>query len=344
MRFEPGVAREVDARRARAARAACPGLRLDGDARVRIVARPLRRALRPDGRRPGPARRHRPLDRGRARPTAPAATRPCSAAARRSASRWRQGTTTRAEGAPDLVITNAVVLDHWGVVKCDVGVRDGRIVALGKAGNPDIADGVHPALRIGPSHRDPRRRGPDPHRGRRSTATSTSSAPQIVDEALASGITTLIGGGTGPAEGTKATTVHAGRALARGDARGARRRARSTSLLLGKGNTVSAEALHEQVRAGAGGLQAARGLGLDARGDRRLPAGRRRDRRAGRDPHRHAQRGRLRRVDRRGDRRPDDPRLPHRGRGRRPRAGHHPRRRRSRTCCRRRRTRRGRTR
>ena len=62
-----------------------------------------------------------------------------------------QGTTTRAEGAPDLVITNAVVLDHWGIVKCDVGVRDGRIVALGKAGNPDIADGVHPALRIGPS-------------------------------------------------------------------------------------------------------------------------------------------------------------------------------------------------
>src|SRR5499425_1566075 len=62
-----------------------------------------------------------------------------------------QGTTTRAEGAPDLVVTNAVVLDHWGVVKCDVGVRDGRIVALGKAGNPDIADSVHPDLRIGAS-------------------------------------------------------------------------------------------------------------------------------------------------------------------------------------------------
>src|SRR5262249_33062663 len=59
-----------------------------------------------------------------------------------------QGLTTRAEGAPDLVITNAVVFDHWGVVKCDVGVRDGRISALGKAGNPDIADGVHPALQI----------------------------------------------------------------------------------------------------------------------------------------------------------------------------------------------------
>src|SRR5258708_19681652 len=62
----------------------------------------------------------------------------------------QQGTTTRAAGAPDLVITNAVVLDHWGVVKCDVGVRDGRIVGLGKAGNPDVMDGVDPALEIGP--------------------------------------------------------------------------------------------------------------------------------------------------------------------------------------------------
>ena len=62
-----------------------------------------------------------------------------------------QGTRTAAEGAPDLVITNVVVLDHWGVVRCDVGIKDGRIVALGKAGNPDIADGVDPALEIGPT-------------------------------------------------------------------------------------------------------------------------------------------------------------------------------------------------
>ena len=55
-----------------------------------------------------------------------------------------QGITTHADGAPELVITNAIVLDHWGVVKADVGVRDGRIVALGKAGNPDVMDGVHP--------------------------------------------------------------------------------------------------------------------------------------------------------------------------------------------------------
>src|SRR5690242_456378 len=62
-----------------------------------------------------------------------------------------QGTATRAEGTPDLVITGAVVLDHWGVIKADVGVRDGRIVALGKAGNPDTMDGVHPDLVIGPA-------------------------------------------------------------------------------------------------------------------------------------------------------------------------------------------------
>src|SRR6202522_4480264 len=62
-----------------------------------------------------------------------------------------QSVATRAQGTPDLVITGAVVLDHWGIIKCDLGVRDGRIVALGKAGNPDISDGVHPQLVIGPS-------------------------------------------------------------------------------------------------------------------------------------------------------------------------------------------------
>src|SRR5215218_7384690 len=117
-----------------------------------------------------------------------------------------QGRATRAEGAPDLVITGAVVLDHWGVVKADVGLRDGRIVALGKAGNPDTMDGVHPGLVIGP--------GTEiiAGNGRILTAGAIDShvhliAPQILDEALGAGITTIIGGGTGPAEGTKATTV-----------------------------------------------------------------------------------------------------------------------------------------
>ena len=119
-----------------------------------------------------------------------------------------QSRATRADGAPDLVITGAVILDHWGVVKADIGVRDGRIVGIGKAGNPDTMDGVHPALVIGPSTEVLS------GNGRIVTAGAIDChvhliCPQIIDEALASGITTLIGGGTGPAEGTKATTAHA---------------------------------------------------------------------------------------------------------------------------------------
>jgi urease subunit alpha len=165
----------------------------------------------------------------------------------------QQGTTTRAAGAPDLVITNAVVLDHWGVVKCDIGVRDGRIVALGKAGNPDIADGVDPLLEIGPTTEI------IAGEGRIVTAGGVDGhvhfiCPQIVDEALSSGITTLIGGGTGPAEGTKATTCTPGEfALAAMFA--AMDDYPVNVLLLGKGNTVSAEALWEQLRGGAGGFK-----------------------------------------------------------------------------------------
>jgi urease subunit alpha len=165
----------------------------------------------------------------------------------------QQGTTTRADGAPDLVITNAVVLDHWGVVKCDVGVRDGRIAALGKAGNPDIADGVHPLLEIGPTTEIVA------GEGRILTAGGVDGhvhfiCPQIVDEALASGITTLIGGGTGPAEGTKATTCTPGE-FALAAMLAAMDDHPVNVLLLGKGNTVSAEALWEQLRGGAGGFK-----------------------------------------------------------------------------------------
>ncbi|MDQ6807654.1 MAG: urease subunit alpha [Actinomycetota bacterium] len=164
-----------------------------------------------------------------------------------------QGTTTHAGGAPELVITNAVVLDHWGVVKADVGIRDGRVVALGKAGNPDIMDGVDPALRIGPTT------DVIAGEGRILTAGGIDChvhliTPTIVTEALASGITTVIGGGTGPSEGSRATTctpspgslamMH--RAL---DGHPV------NVLLLGKGNTVSAEGLAEQVMAGAGGFK-----------------------------------------------------------------------------------------
>jgi urease subunit alpha len=164
-----------------------------------------------------------------------------------------QGRATRAEGAPDLVITGAVVLDHWGVVKADVGIRDGRIVALGKAGNPDTMDGVHPDLVIGP--------GTEVLSGNGKVLTAGGIdchvhfiCPQIVPTALGSGVTTLIGGGTGPAEGSKATTITPG------DWYLARMLEAMDPLpvnvaLLGKGNTVSLDSLEEQLRAGASGFK-----------------------------------------------------------------------------------------
>jgi urease subunit alpha len=164
-----------------------------------------------------------------------------------------QGTTTRAEGAPDLVITNAVVLDHTGIVKADVGVRDGRIVAIGKAGNPDVMDGVDPALRIGASTEV------IAGEGRILTPGAIDChvhliTPTIVDEALATGVTTIVGGGTGPTEGTRATTCSPGEASLT-----LMHRALDAFpinvLLLGKGNTVSDAALEEQVLAGAGGFK-----------------------------------------------------------------------------------------
>jgi urease subunit alpha len=164
-----------------------------------------------------------------------------------------QARATRAEGTPDLVVTGAVVLDHRGVVKADVGIRDGRIVALGKAGNPDTMDGVHPALVIGPSTEILAGNGLILTPGTIDCHVHLI-CPQLLDEALAAGTTTVIGGGTGPAEGTRATTVtpgawHLARMLEALDAWPV------NVLLLGKGNTVSAEALAEQLRAGAGGFK-----------------------------------------------------------------------------------------
>ncbi|MEW2505411.1 MULTISPECIES: urease subunit alpha [unclassified Amycolatopsis] len=164
-----------------------------------------------------------------------------------------QGMATRAEGAPDLVITGVVILDHWGVVKADVGVRDGRIVGIGKAGNPDTMDGVDPALVIGPATEVLS------GNGKILTAGGIDChvhfvCPQLVDTALAAGLTTLVGGGTGPNEGTKATTVtpgawNLGRMLSAMDGYPV------NVLLLGKGNTVRHEALREQLAAGAGGFK-----------------------------------------------------------------------------------------
>ena len=164
-----------------------------------------------------------------------------------------QAVATRATGTPDLVITGVVVLDHWGVVKADVGVRDGRIVALGKAGNPDVMDGVTPGLVIGASTEILA------GNGMILTAGGVDShvhmiAPQQIPEALAAGITTLIGGGTGPAEGTKATTVTPGAFWLDAMMRAVTAWPVNVAFL-GKGNVVSEAALQEQLDAGAAGFK-----------------------------------------------------------------------------------------
>ena len=164
-----------------------------------------------------------------------------------------QGRATRADGAPDTVITGALIIDYWGIIKADIGIRDGRIVAIGKAGNPDIMSGVHPDLVVGPSTEV------IAGNGRIVTAGAIDChvhliCPQIMAEAIGGGITTIVAGGTGPAEGSKATTVtpgswHLARMLESLD---------SWPLniaLLGKGNTVSQEAMWEQLRGGAAGFK-----------------------------------------------------------------------------------------
>lgn len=164
-----------------------------------------------------------------------------------------QGRTTRAQGTPDTVITGAVIIDYWGIIKADIGIRDGRIVGIGKAGNPDIMHGVHRELVVGPSTEI------IGGNGRIVTAGAIDChvhliCPQLMEEALGSGITTIIGGGTGPAEGSKATTVtpgswHLARMLEALDGWPV------NFALLGKGNTVSSEGLWEQLRGGASGFK-----------------------------------------------------------------------------------------
>ena len=162
-----------------------------------------------------------------------------------------QGQATRADGAVDTVITNAVILDHWGVVKADIGIRDGRISGIGKAGNPDIQPGVD--IVIGPGTEA------IAGEGRIVTAGGIDShihfiCPQLVEEALYSGITTMLGGGTGPAAGTAATTCtpgpwHLGRILQAAEGL-------PVNLgFFGKGNASDPRALVEMVEAGACGLK-----------------------------------------------------------------------------------------
>ncbi|MGA7802095.1 MAG: urease subunit alpha [Gammaproteobacteria bacterium] len=151
----------------------------------------------------------------------------------------------------DLVITNALILDHWGVVKADIGIKDGRIAAIGKAGNPDVQPGVD--IVVGP--------GTEALAGEGMVATAGGIdahihfiCPQQVEEALMSGVTTMLGGGTGPATGTNATTCTPG-------AWNIHRMLQAAEGLpmnlgfLGKGNASLPEALHLQVAAGAMGLK-----------------------------------------------------------------------------------------
>jgi urease subunit alpha len=162
-----------------------------------------------------------------------------------------QSQRTRAQGAVDTVLTNALVLDHWGIVKCDIGLKGGRIVALGKAGNPDTQPGVD--IVIGPGTEIISCEGSIVTAGGIDTHIHFI-CPQQIEEALASGITTMFGGGTGPATGTFATTCtpgpwHIERMLQAADA------FPMNLGFLGKGNASRPEALREQIEAGAIGLK-----------------------------------------------------------------------------------------
>ena len=162
-----------------------------------------------------------------------------------------QGRSTREEGAMDLVVTNALILDHSGIVKADIGVKDGRIAGKGKAGNPDTMEGV--TLEIGASTEIIAGEGSFVTTGGVDAHIHFIS-PQQADYAIASGITTMIGGGTGPATGSNATTCTPG------EWNIARMLQAVENLplnfgFLGKGNSSRSEALEEQIVAGAAGLK-----------------------------------------------------------------------------------------
>ncbi len=160
---------------------------------------------------------------------------------------------TRAGGALDLVITNVVILDHWGIVKADIGVRNGRICGIGKAGNPDIMDGVDAGMVVGASTEAIAGEGLIATAGGIDTHIHFIS-PQQIETAIGSGITTMIGGGTGPATGTNATTCSPGEW-------NIHRMLESIEAFplnfgfLGKGNCSTPGPLREQIEAGAIGLK-----------------------------------------------------------------------------------------
>jgi urease subunit alpha len=165
----------------------------------------------------------------------------------------QSSTRKRDEGVLDFLITGVLIIDHWGIVKADIGIKDGKIAGIGKAGNPDIMDGVNANMIIGAST--------EVHGGAGLIATAGGIdshihfiCPQLIDHALFSGITTMLGGGTGPADGTNATTVTPGawniqKMLESADA------FPMNLGFLGKGNCATTAPLTEQVEAGAIGLK-----------------------------------------------------------------------------------------
>jgi len=161
----------------------------------------------------------------------------------------QSATASRAAGSPDLVITNVVIVDSSGIRKADVGVRDGRISGIGKAGNPGVMDGVSPELVIGASTEVLAGEGHILTAGAIDTHVHFIS-PNQIPEAFYSGITTLIGGGTGPATGTKATTCTPGPWYIRRMYEAAEGFPLNFGFL-GKGNASGPDALREQILAGA---------------------------------------------------------------------------------------------
>src|SRR4028119_938084 len=161
----------------------------------------------------------------------------------------QSSTATRKEGVLDFVITSVMIIDHSGIVKGDIGIKDGKIVAIGKAGNPDTMDGVASNMIIGAST--------EVHGGAGLIATAGGVdthihfiCPQLIDHALFSGITTMFGGGTGPADGTNATTVTPGAWNIQKMLQAAESFPMNLGFL-GKGNCTSIQPLVEQIEAGA---------------------------------------------------------------------------------------------
>ena len=165
----------------------------------------------------------------------------------------QSSTALRHEGVLDFVITGATIIDHWGIVKADIGINDGKIIGVGRAGNPDITDNITPGMIIGAST--------EVHGGHGYIITAGGIdthihfiSPTQVETALYSGVTTMIGGGTGPADGTNATTVSPGKHNIKMMLQAAEAFPMNMGFF-GKGNVATEAPIAEQIEAGALGVK-----------------------------------------------------------------------------------------